>query len=792
VLSNKIYSLHHSWAIYFQLGRIELLPLYFLDKVTVREMQIPISLESQGERSASSDIVVELRCTNGTLYAPFGEVVRVPMFRELLSIGQRRTSIKQLVEDVGYVALSEAIQGPVPEILSEPQVMLATVDAPFTTKTWNLIHLALNGHATKPLCLPVAVRYELTPVVTKEMIEFFKLPTGKHREEQDASHGAITALLCARSNRQSEKANQSGARGLVRVNASVGGMKFGLDSLAASSAFKWSCAVPRSPDALAWPVLKFVLPVLPRGLRWKDDIFERLLVEAQVEIGGNVHYRVFARSNQILARMHGVWPERTNAYAELSTTQKYLRSQKPWQIAIPLVGPDIVGVLDKGCEGSPFHLAMARIRYQEVTITVLLQNATKQLVEGPSLLVEAGAKAIEPVDVSLDMDHIFVGIATRMSWSGFEPSSGDHAPQINTSHVTALFTVSQESGSLSTKTASNEEEAGCANEEEQKQQEPCPQTQSEDPAGPVEKAEGGAKEGEPETNCSTSTGNQEKESPDEFKPSPFPFSSIFKMMKDSLGSEDLTSMEVGVDDEGDVKIIVKGENISAEKDLVKARGPGQDGNDNNNNNNEQSCPKETPQPQEEQEATPEEQQSPSTRTSFASFTTMESTRKLRIAATTENYAEFDSKTFEIPNEGRISNPIAGIFTNALLLQFIPSAKLSKLLLGASDLCPVTNVILRVNKATLSDCDACDLTELNWLKVGCPQPARGALLLPFGYHPFDQNDHDSSICFGKIIEHEIEFVFDEQYDPSDWKVVVTSVGSNTTTFLSGMMGKMFVN
>lgn len=99
----------------------------------------------------------------------------------------------------------------------------------------------------------------------------------------------------------------------------------------------WQFNITRATDVLNGFTLKFLLPALPEGYVWVDDIEERLIESITLELGPRILECLDGKGNRMLAHIKNLWPKYHNRYTGQSPQFQRRRSAQPFELTIPIV-----------------------------------------------------------------------------------------------------------------------------------------------------------------------------------------------------------------------------------------------------------------------------------------------------------------------------------------------------------------------------------------------------------------------------------------------------------------------
>lgn len=336
----------------------------------------------------SANTLVEVSLTDGNLNVPAGIVWRVPSLRPAI------------IESAGSKS-EEAISVPadMPTFLVAKKRPAIRIAAQMTKGQWTELidHVAYDGKMTESaasLCLRNGIALD------SRVVEFLALPTGAIVEKDSCVQGALMALVVA------DRAFGSIRRSLTEHGATStiintnSRAELRLSKNANTYKFRWP--ITRSSDGFSWPCIKVLLPALPAGLKWRPDVVERLMCSARMHSGGMPVFSTTGTANKMLAQTFNVWPDRTNSYG---STNAYMRSSKPWLVAIPIVSNETIS--DRKMPFFP----MVCMAYHDVDLQVTMEMHMASLIEGP---IDAHpADAIAPLQIALELDGVFLNADER-------------------------------------------------------------------------------------------------------------------------------------------------------------------------------------------------------------------------------------------------------------------------------------------------------------------------------------------------------------------------------------------
>lgn len=95
--------------------------------------------------------------------------------------------------------------------------------------------------------------------------------------------------------------------------------------------------IPKFQDCFTLLTWKVILPDLPEGTTWRDDVLDLLLENWFMQVGGTRLEGVDGLSNNTIAKSWGFWPKKSNAYKGQSPEFKKIRSAYPWMVLIPIM-----------------------------------------------------------------------------------------------------------------------------------------------------------------------------------------------------------------------------------------------------------------------------------------------------------------------------------------------------------------------------------------------------------------------------------------------------------------------
>lgn len=98
-----------------------------------------------------------------------------------------------------------------------------------------------------------------------------------------------------------------------------------------------SVTLERNADCFNITTLKIMLPALPMGTIWKENVVDAILDSWSVIVGGMVYETLSGRSNNSVAKAYNLWPASINAYRVKDNGYRTRRSASSWMIVIPIM-----------------------------------------------------------------------------------------------------------------------------------------------------------------------------------------------------------------------------------------------------------------------------------------------------------------------------------------------------------------------------------------------------------------------------------------------------------------------
>jgi hypothetical protein len=327
------------------------------------------------------DTIIGLCCTDGELNVPAGLLWRIPRLREAVLSAQPAT-------------IDDAIPSDVPSCLVQARRPTISIPAPFSVREWSELasHLVYGGKQTISAAL-LSLKNGLD--LSADAMEFLEVNQGAI-VPKSISTGALTAMVSVGGSAEGEESFSSS------ITAGRGEWKTGVRT---AHGFQW--ILPRGPDGLSWPCLKVLLPALPAGLRWKEDVVELLLQQCEIEVGGNTFFKIDGRGNKTLAQAFGVWPEVTNSYtrdgdsASVRSRKGHMRSSKPWLVAIPILSNETVDSF----------LPIVSMQYSTCALNARMEDNLRVLTVGK--LPANAADITGSFKVALEFDGVWLGSGKR-------------------------------------------------------------------------------------------------------------------------------------------------------------------------------------------------------------------------------------------------------------------------------------------------------------------------------------------------------------------------------------------
>ncbi|BBI30340.1 hypothetical protein QKT49_gp423 [Acanthamoeba castellanii medusavirus] len=336
----------------------------------------------------SANTLVEVSLTDGNLNVPAGIVWRVPSLRPAI------------IESAGSKS-EEAISVPadMPAFLVAKKRPAIRIAAQMTKGQWTELidHVAYDGKMTESaasLCLRNGIALD------SRVLDFLALPTGAIVEKDSCVQGALMALITANNRFGSIRRSltEHGATSTIISTNSRAELRLSKNA----NAYKFHWPITRSSDGFSWPCIKVLLPALPAGLKWRPDVVERLMCSARMHSGGTPVFSTTGTANKMLAQTFNVWPDLTNSYG---STNAYMRSSKPWLVAIPIVSNETIS--DRKMPFFP----MVCMPYHDVDLQVTMEMHMASLIEGP---IDAHpADTIAPLQIALELDGVFLNADER-------------------------------------------------------------------------------------------------------------------------------------------------------------------------------------------------------------------------------------------------------------------------------------------------------------------------------------------------------------------------------------------
>jgi hypothetical protein len=310
----------------------------------------------------ASNLLVELVFLDGSLNVPIGVARRIPRLGKQLQECEDRCHSN-------YTWHTIATVDDIDFLMPRPRPNVRIV-ADMTVREWTdlINYVAYNG-APSETVLASCARNGIP--ISERAVDFLALHSGA-LVEKDTSAGGLAALV---TNSGIEPIRNTW-RCLVHHGATITSTQTHaiteLPLAVGNNAYQFRWPVRRDCDGFSWPCVKVLLPALPAGLRWRSDVAKRLLVGVRMDVGGIPFFEITGKANEMLARAAGVWPERAN-----SCERPYLRSGKPWLVAIPIMSNESMPQRTE-----PFF-PLTTTCDRDVVFRVSMEANASVLIEGP-------------------------------------------------------------------------------------------------------------------------------------------------------------------------------------------------------------------------------------------------------------------------------------------------------------------------------------------------------------------------------------------------------------------------